>query len=45
MTGVQTCALPICLTMRVFGKGGRGNITRALLGEKIGTLVSVTGEA
>jgi len=33
------------LTMRVFGMGGRGNITRALLGEKIGTLVSVTGEA
>ncbi len=28
------------LTMRVFGMGESGNVTRALLGEKIGTLVS-----
>ena len=41
---VDAAAFSLCrdngLTMRVFGMGEGGNITRALLGEKIGTLVS-----
>jgi len=41
---VDASAFALCrdngLTMRVFGMGAPGNITRALLGERIGTLVS-----
>ena len=41
---VDASAFALCrdngLTMRVFGMGEPGNITRALLGERIGTLVS-----
>lgn len=41
---VDAAAFSLCrdngLTMRVFGMGQGGNITRALLGEKIGTLVT-----
>ena len=41
---VDASAFALCrdngLTMRVFGMGEPGNITRALLGEKIGTLVT-----
>lgn len=41
---VDAAAFSLCqdndLTMRVFGMGTPGNVTRALLGEKIGTLVS-----
>ena len=41
---VDASAFALCrdnnLTMRVFGMGHGGNITRALLGERIGTLVS-----
>ncbi|SPT52642.1 Uridylate kinase [Actinomyces bovis] len=41
---VDAAAFSLCrdngLTMRVFGMGEGGNITRALLGEKIGTLVT-----
>ena len=41
---VDASAFVLCrdngLTMRVFGMGEPGNITRALLGEKIGTLVT-----
>ena len=28
------------MTMRVFGMQGEGNVTRAILGEKMGTLVT-----
>lgn len=28
------------VTMRVFGMQGEGNVTRAILGEKMGTLVT-----
>ncbi|WP_194949056.1 UMP kinase [Actinomyces trachealis] len=42
---VDAAAFSLCrdngLTMRVFGMGEGGNITRALLGEKIGTLVTI----
>lgn len=41
---VDAAAFSLCaennMTMRVFGMGGTGNVTRALKGEKIGTLVS-----
>ena len=41
---VDASAFALCrdngLTRRVFGMGEPGNITRALLGERIGTLVS-----
>ena len=41
---VDASAFALCrdnsLTMRVFGMGEGGNITRALLGEQIGTLVT-----
>lgn len=41
---VDAAAFSLCqenaLPMRVFGMGGSGNVTRALRGEKIGTLVS-----
>ena len=42
---VDAAAFSLCmdngLTMRVFGMNEPGNVTRALLGEKIGTLVTV----
>ncbi|WP_067782235.1 UMP kinase [Actinomyces vulturis] len=45
---VDAAAFSLCkendLTMRVFGMGEGGNITRALMGEKIGTLVTTTDE-
>lgn len=41
---VDAAAFSLCmendLTMRVFGMGTDGNVTRALMGEKIGTLVT-----
>ena len=41
---VDATAFGLCsensLNMRVFGMNGQGNVTRALLGEKIGTLVT-----
>jgi len=41
---VDASAFALCrdngLTMRVFGMGEGGGITRALLGEQIGTLVT-----
>lgn len=44
---VDAAAFSLCmdngLTMRVFGMNEPGNVTRALLGEKIGTLVTVGG--
>ncbi len=44
---VDAAAFSLCmengLTMRVFGMNEPGNVTRALLGEKIGTLVTVDG--
>ncbi len=44
---VDAAAFSLCmdngLTMRVFGMTTPGNVTRALLGEKIGTLVTVDG--
>ena len=44
---VDAAAFSLCmdngLTMRVFGMNTTGNVTRALLGEKIGTLVTVEG--
>ncbi|WP_127130713.1 UMP kinase [Georgenia sp. SYP-B2076] len=43
---VDAAAFSLCmdndLTMRVFGMGEPGNVTRALRGEKIGTLVTAT---
>ena len=49
LSRVDAAAFSLCaennLRMVVFSMEGQGNITRALLGEKIGTLVSVTGEA
>ena len=43
---VDASAFALCrdnnLAMRVFGMGEAGNITRALLGEKIGTLVTTS---
>ncbi len=45
---VDAAAFSLCmdnnLTMRVFGMNEPGNVTRALLGEKIGTLVSAVKE-
>ena len=44
---VDAAAFSLCmdngLSMRVFGMNTAGNVTRALLGEKIGTLVTVDG--
>jgi uridylate kinase len=41
---MDNTALAMCrdhgVTMRVFGLEGAGNVTRALLGEKIGTLMT-----
>ena len=43
---VDAAAFSLCqengMTMRVFGMGTPGNVTRALLGENIGTLVTTT---